>query len=130
MLKMSAETDPNFDLRSVCDLWSVNRERAADDAQRLFGKRPRTFQYSEEMLADPDLDAVMIATGDHQHATLLAEVVRAGKDCYCEKPMANTLADAKLARDAVRASTQIAQMGSQWLSCPYQQRVRETIRSG
>ena len=46
MLKMSAETDPNFDLRSVCDLWSVNRERAADDAQRLFGKRPRTFQYS------------------------------------------------------------------------------------
>jgi predicted dehydrogenase len=60
----------------------------------------------------------------------LAEVVRAGKDCYCEKPMANTLADAKLARDAVRASTQIAQMGSQWLSCPYQQRVRDTIRSG
>jgi hypothetical protein len=53
MLKMSAETDPNFDLRSVCDLWSVNRERAAADAQRLFGKRPRTFQYSEEMLADP-----------------------------------------------------------------------------
>jgi len=41
-----------------------------------------------------------------------------------------TLADAKLARDAVRASTQIAQMGSQWLSCPYQQRVRDTIRSG
>ena len=32
----------------------------------------------------------MIATGDHQHARILAEVVRAGKDCYCEKPMANT----------------------------------------
>ena len=42
MLRMSAETDRNFDLRSVCDLWSLNRERAADDAQRLFGRRPKT----------------------------------------------------------------------------------------
>ena len=130
MLKMSAQTDPNFDLRSVCDLWSVNRERAADDAQRLFGRRPKTYQYSEEMLADKDLDAVMIATGDHQHARLLAEVVKAGKDCYCEKPMANTLEDAKLARDTVKASGKVVQMGSQWLSCPYQQQVREIIRSG
>src|SRR5438132_13506400 len=53
MLKKSAATDPRFDLRSVCDLWSVNRERAADDAQRLFGRRPRQYQYSEDMLADP-----------------------------------------------------------------------------
>ena len=42
--------------------------------------------------------------------------MRAGKDCYCEKPMANTLEDAKLARDAVKASKQVVQMGSQWLS--------------
>src|SRR6185436_7356021 len=101
MLKLSAKTDSNFDLRSVCDLWSVNREKSADDVKRLFGTRPKTFQYSEEMLADPDLDAVMIGTGDHQHARILAEVVRAGKDCYCEKPMANTLEDARLAREAV-----------------------------
>jgi len=130
MLKLTSETDPKFDLRSVCDLWSVNRERAADDAQRLFGTRPRMFRYSEEMLADQELDAVMIGTGDHQHARILAEVVRAGKDCYCEKPMANTLEDAKLARDTVLASKQVVQMGSQWLSCPYQHRVREMIRSG
>ena len=96
MLKMSSETDSKFDLRSIGDLWSVNREMAADEAQELFGKRPKTHQYSEELLADSDLDAVMIGTGDHQHAKLLAEVVKAGKDCYCEKPMANTLEDAKL----------------------------------
>src|SRR5262249_18690064 len=130
MLRLSAETDSRFDLRSVCDLWSPNCERAADDARRLFGRRPKTYQYSEEMLADRELDAVMIGTGDHQHARLLAEVVRAGKDCYCEKPMANTLDDAKLARDTVIASKRVVQMGSQWLSCPYQQSVREIIRSG
>jgi predicted dehydrogenase len=60
MLKLSAETDSKFDLRSVCDLWSVNRERAAEDAKQIFGSRPKTFQYSEEILADKDLDAVMI----------------------------------------------------------------------
>ncbi|MBN2289953.1 MAG: Gfo/Idh/MocA family oxidoreductase [Candidatus Glassbacteria bacterium] len=130
MLQMSAATDPNFDLHSVCDIWSVNREKGADHAKKLFGTRPKTFKYSEDLLADPDLDAVMIATGDHQHARILAEVVRAGKDCYCEKPMANTLEDAKLARDTVKASGRVVQMGSQWLSDPYQQRVREIIRSG
>jgi predicted dehydrogenase len=130
MMEMSAKADPNFDFRSVCDLWSVNRDRAADHVKELFGSRPKTYQYSEELLADPDLDAVMVGTGDHQHARILAEVVKAGKDCYCEKPMANTLEDAKLARDSVKASKQVVQMGSQWLSDPYQQRVREMIREG
>src|SRR4051812_47225403 len=130
MLKASSATDPKFDFRSVCDLWTVNRERAAADGQKLFGTRPKTFKYSEELLADRELDAVMIGTGDHQHARILAEVVKAGKDCYCEKPMANTLEDAKLARDTARASKQVVQMGSQWLSDPYQHRVREMIGSG
>lgn len=130
MLKLSSRVDPNFDVRSVCDIWSVNREKAADDVKTVFGVRPKTFKYSEEMLADSDLDAVMIGTGDHQHARLLAEIVRAGKDCYCEKPMANTLEDAKLARDAVKAGRQVVQMGSQWLSDPYQHKVREMIRGG
>jgi predicted dehydrogenase len=44
--------------------------------------------------------------------------------------MANTVDDARLAREAVVASGRVVQMGSQWLSCPYQQRVREIIRSG
>ena len=130
MLKLSSATDPNFDLRSVCDLWTVNREKAAAHAESLFGRRPKMYKYSEELLADADLDAVMIATGDHQHARTLVEVVRAGKDCYCEKPMANTLEDARLARDTARASRQVVQLGSQWVSCPYQHRVREIIREG
>ncbi len=130
MLKASSQAHPNIDLRSVCDLWSVNRQRGADHVQTLFGARPKTYQYSEEMLADRDLDAVIVSTGDHQHARILAEVVKAGKDCYCEKPMANTLEDAKLARDTVKASGRVVQMGSQWLSDPYQQKVRELVRGG
>ena len=63
------------------------------------------------MLARKDIDGVMIATGDFQHAKLCAEVVRAGKDCYVEKPFANVLSEAKEARDTVKGSKQIVQMG-------------------
>ena len=110
MLKLSAQTDSNFDLRSVCDHWSVNRENQPTMRSACSGTRPRLSSIPRKWLADPDLDAVMIGTGDHQHARILAEAVRAGKDCYCEKPMANTLEDAKLARDTVRGAKQISHL--------------------
>ena len=129
MVKMS-EKEKNLGVVAVCDIWKINREKAAASCKRNFGTDVKQFKYSEEMLNMPDLDAVMIATGDHQHAKILAEVVKAGKDCYCEKPMAIDVEDAKLARSAVLASKQVVQMGSQWVSDPMQIKVREIVRSG
>src|SRR5262245_33994832 len=121
------QKEKNLDVVGVCDIWTQNRERAAADCKRRFGSDVKAFKYSEELLAIPELDGVMIATGDHQHAKLLAEVVKAGKDCYCEKPMAIDLEEAKLARTSVLGSKQVLQMGSQWVSDPYQIRVKEFI---
>jgi predicted dehydrogenase len=129
MVKAS-EKDKNVGVVAVCDIWKLNREKAAANCKKLFGTAVTQFKYSEDMLKMPGLDAVMIATGDFQHAKMLAEVVRAGKDCYCEKPMSIDVDDAKLARKAVLESTQVAQMGSQWISDPIQLKVREIIRSG
>ena len=129
MVEMSAK-EKNLAVTAVCDLWKNNREKAAADCRKKFGADVRQFKYSEEMLEMKDLDGIMIATGDHQHAKILAEVVKAGKDCYCEKPLSIDVADAKLARDAVRKSTQVVQMGSQWLSDPIQIKVRDIVRSG
>ena len=100
MVKIS-EKDKNLGVVAVCDIWKLNREKAAANCKKLFGTDVKQFKYSEEMLKMPELDAVMIATGDFQHAKILAEVVKAGKDCYCEKPMATDVEDAKLARSAV-----------------------------
>jgi len=129
MAKDSAK-DKNLSVVAVCDIWKLNKEKAAANCKKLFGTDVKQFKYSEEMLKMPELDAVMIGTGDFQHAKLLAEVVRAGKDCYCEKPMATDVEDAKLARDTVLKSHQVVQLGSQWVSDPMQIRVREIIRSG
>jgi predicted dehydrogenase len=129
MVKTS-EKDKNLAVVAVCDIWKLNREKAAANCKRLFGADVKQFKYSEDMLKMPGLDAVMIATGDFQHAKLLAEVVEAGKDCYCEKPLSTEVEDAKLARSAVLGSKQVVQMGSQWVSDPMQIKVRDIIRSG
>ena len=129
MIRMS-EKDKNLGVVAVCDIWKINREKAAASCRKNFGAEVKQFKYSEDMLNMPELDAVMIATGDHQHARILAEVVKAGKDCYCEKPMANDMEEAKLARSAVLSSKQVVQMGSQWVSDPMQLKIREIIRSG
>jgi len=115
---------------AVCDIWSLAREQRAAQIKEIFNLAPQSYKYSEDLLARNDIDGVMIATGDFQHAKLCADVVRAGKDCYVEKPFANVLSEAKEARDAVKASRQVVQMGSQHRSEPYQLAVRDIVRSG
>jgi predicted dehydrogenase len=115
---------------AVCDIWSLARERRAAQVKKAFNLEPQSFKYSEDMLNRKDIDGVMIATGDFQHAKLCVEVVKAGKDCYVEKPFANVLSEAKEARDTVKASKQVVQVGSQHRSEPYQLAVRDIIRSG
>jgi predicted dehydrogenase len=120
----------NAEMTAVCDLWKVNRERAAATAEKAYGRSPRAFQYMDQLLALKDLDAVVISTGDFQHAPILKLAVEAGKDAYCEKPMANVLAQAKAVRDAVAKSDRIVQIGTQHRSEPYQIAVRDLIRTG
>jgi predicted dehydrogenase len=115
---------------AVCDIWSLARERRAAQVKEAFNLNPQSYKYSEDMLARNDIDGVMIATGDFQHAKLCIEVVKAGKDCYVEKPFANVLAEAKEARNVVKASKQVVQMGSQHRTQPYQLAVRDIVRSG
>ncbi len=129
MVQMASKQVP-VETVAVCDIWKLAAERRAAQVKKAFNLDPKCYKYSEEMLANRDIDGVMIATGDFQHAKLCAEVVRAGKDCYVEKPFANVLSEAKETRGIVKASKQVVQMGSQHRSEPYQLAVRDTIRSG
>src|SRR5579864_7875935 len=120
----------NVEMAAVCDLWKVNREKAASRAQTVYGRAPRTFQYMDDLLAQKDIDAVVISTADFQHAPVLRAVAEAGKDAYCEKPMANDLDEAKAARDAVLSRNLIVQIGTQHRSEPYQIATKQLIDSG
>ena len=120
----------NVELAAVCDLWKANRDKAAARAEKVYGRAPRSFQYMEQLLAQKDIDAVIISTADFQHAPHLRMVAEAGKDAYCEKPMANNLDEAKAARDAVLARNLIVQIGSQHRSEPYQMATKRLIDTG
>jgi predicted dehydrogenase len=122
--------EKNVEMTAVCDLWKVNREAAAAQATKDYGRAPRAFQYMDDLLALKDVDAVLVSTADFQHATHLKLVVEAGKDCYCEKPMANDLEEAKAAREAVVKHNRIVQIGTQHRSEPYQIAVRDLIKTG
>src|SRR5215469_13352876 len=129
MVQMASKQVP-VETIAVCDIWKLAMERRAAPVKKAFNLAPKCYKYSEEMLANKDIDGVMIATGDFQHAKLCAEVVQAGKDCYVEKPFANVLSEAKNTRDIVKSSKQVVQMGSQHRSEPYQLAVRDIIQSG
>jgi len=120
----------NVEMIAVCDLWKVNREAAAAQAEKVYGRAPRAFQYMEDLLALKDVDAVLVSTADFQHSPHLKTVAEAGKHCYCEKPMANNLEEAKAARDAVLKRDLIVQIGTQHRSEAYQIAVRDFIKTG
>ena len=120
----------NVEMTAICDLWKVNREHGVKAATQTYSRAPGSFQYLEEMLALKDLDAVIISTADFQHAPILKMVAEAGKDAYCEKPMANVLEEAKAARDAVLTHGRIVQIGTQHRSEPYQIAAKEWIDRG
>ena len=129
MVRLASRQTP-AEVVAVCDLWSLAREERAAQVKKAFNLEPKQYQYSEQLLANKDIDGVMIATGDFQHAKLCTEVVRAGKDCYVEKPFANDLDEAKEARSVAKASRQVVAMGTQHRSEPYPLAVRDIIRSG
>ena len=69
----------NVQVTAVCDLWSVNREKAQAANAAFYGKAPRAFKYLEDLLALHDLDAAIISTPEHSHSPILKLAAEAGK---------------------------------------------------
>ncbi len=126
---LSLAKELNFEFTAVSDLWNMRREQA-DTFYKAKGIKLRLARNNEELFGGKDTDAVIISTADFQHALHLAEAVRAGQDAYCEKPFAETMADAREALKAVNETKKIVQIGSQRRSTPNYIAANEYIRSG
>src|SRR5437868_5324072 len=120
----------NFEIIAVSDIWNRRREEGAAYLQKLNGNTVSPVRNNDELYARKDIDAVIIATADFQHARHGAEAVNAGRDAYVEKPIAHTMEDACLIRDAVKKSGKIVQVGTQRRSTPAYQKAAEYIQSG
>jgi len=122
--------DLNFEIVAVSDIWKRRREEGADFISKLTGKPVAQMRNNEELYEKRVADAVIISTADFQHALHGVEAVRAGCDAYIEKPLANTMEDARAILKAVRETGRIVQIGTQRRSGRNYIRANEFIRSG
>lgn len=120
----------NFELVGVSDIWNKRRDDGAAHLEKLTGTKAFTARNNEELYDRKDVDAVIIATADFQHALHGVEAVKAGRDAYVEKPMANTMADARALRAAVKSTGKIVQIGTQRRSAENYQQAYEYLKSG
>jgi len=126
---LSQAEELNFAITSVSDIWSRRR----NEAMQFFGERGievELYRNNEELYERSDVDAVIIATADFQHALHTIEAVEAGKDAYVEKPFAETMEDNRLARAAVERTGKIVTIGSQRRSGPNYHAAADFIQSG
>ena len=98
---------------ACCDIWKQKRENYAPEITKRFGVEPVLYEDYRKLLENPDIDAVVIATPDHQHCPMLTDAVQAGKDAYVEKPIATNLKELTKAYDAVMKSGRVVQNGTQ-----------------
>jgi predicted dehydrogenase len=108
LLKMK-ETD-NVEVNAVCDVY----DKRAQEAARLTGGRP--YQDYRALLANKDVDVVIIATPDHWHAQMAIDAASAGKHIYCEKPMTHTVEEARRVTEKIRETGVKMQVGVQGMS--------------
>jgi predicted dehydrogenase len=121
----------NFEFVAVSDIWNRRREEGAAFIQKKCGGSPiAAVRNNDELYARKDIDAVIIATADFQHATHGIEAVHAGRDAYVEKPTAHTMDDARNFRDAVKKTGKVVAVGTQRRSTPSYQKAYEYIQSG
>ena len=82
-------------------VYDLNTERA-EEVAKAYGAK--VMASAEELIASPEIDAVVIASWDGTHADLAVKCIQAGKPVFCEKPLATTLEDAKKVVEAEKAS--------------------------
>jgi predicted dehydrogenase len=116
---------PGCELTWVCDASKEARARLAPSLRDA-----RVTAELDDLLADPQLDAVALATPVATHAELATRVLEAGKHCFVEKPLAERVADAERAVEAARAAQRVLMVGHLLEYHPGVLRLKEIADSG
>jgi len=104
---------------AICDVKAARREAVKKLADTRYGNQDcATYRDLRELLARPDIDAVLIATGPNWHVLASILAAKAGKDDYCEKPSTKTIADSLALADTFRRTGRVFQGGMQRRSLP------------
>ena len=113
---------------SLCDVDSKMLSDASEIvSQKQKGKAPRTFSDYRKMLAEKDLDIVLIATPDHWHALPTIEALKSGVDVYVQKPISVDIVEGEAMLAAARKYNRVVQVGTQRRSTPHLMEAKRDI---
>jgi predicted dehydrogenase len=107
------QKDPSLRVSAICDVYEPNLENAISVASKIPGTHPKVYRNYRELLADKDVQAVLIATPEHWHYQMVLDALAAGKDVYVEKPLCQTPEQGVALVEAERKTKQIIQVGMQ-----------------
>ena len=129
---------PDVQMVAVCDVDANHRAEARRMVEEYYANRADRTAYAgcaeyndfRDALARDDIDAVMLAPPDHWHAVMSVAAAKAGKDIYCEKPLANSIPEGRAVVDAVRRYRRVFQTGSHERSRDNARFACELVRNG
>ena len=126
---------PGIRIVAGCDVYGVKRKRFEKRVNNFYKKAQielevQTYEKFEDLLARPDIHAVVIAVPDHSHARIAIAACKAGKDVYLEKPMTFTIKEGQELRRVVRETNRILAIGSMQRSMPVFQHAVKLVQSG
>ncbi len=120
---------PQTEVVSLCD---VDKKMLAGAAEMIGNrqasrKTPRTYSDYRQMLAEKDLDLVLIATPDHWHALPAIAAMKAGADLYLQKPISVDVAEGQAILSTARSLNRVVQVGTQRRSTPHLEKAKKEI---
>ncbi|MCC7475227.1 MAG: Gfo/Idh/MocA family oxidoreductase [Pirellulales bacterium] len=114
----------------LCDVDPQQIEKTMQLLSRSRGATPKTTAHFEEVLADKNVDACVIATPNHWHVPIALAAMQAGKDVYIEKPMSHTFEEGQKIIAAAKKYDRVVQHGTQMRSSPVTEKARQLLKEG
>jgi len=122
---------PDVQCVAIADVQGVQRDAAKAFVDGHYGTTDCVvYRDMRELLARPDIDCLLIATGDRWHGKAAMMAAEAGKDVYCEKPCGLTIDVCRRIAETFQATGRIFQAGTQRRSVPNFIRVKELVQAG
>ncbi len=130
LMMTTFQKDPAVRVGAICDVYEPNLERGVSTAKKAQAAAPTAYRNYKQLLADKDIQAVLIATPEHWHAQMVLDALAAGKDIYVEKPLCQTPEQGVALVAAEKKTKQIVQVGMQRRSYDLFLAGRDIVASG
>lgn len=129
-LSAMLKTNPDVVCTAICDVDANVLAKRSAELEKNFSMKPVQYADYQKLLADKNVDVVIIGTPDHWHTLMMIDACAAGKDVYVEKPIANSIYECRQMVTAQQKYNKVVQVGQWQRSHAHFQSALDLLRSG